>query len=300
MGAEEKGDNGIGKKAKDNNSGLCSFSYSYDGTIGRNNYHYDIKKEDGITVFRYETMLHDEYGEMNMHIDDSVLSGLNDIYLSCRIAEWDGYSKYNPHISDGKGFSVNFRFNDGGSVSAHGSNAFPDRYNVFFDKMNALLGPLCKKMVEDARQKKIDAGITGKLVMFMVNYIQHGDSGSDRYSFLISNQDIRDCNYDITVESKSGEFFPAGNCREYKAVPDEYIPMAEVDALIRKYELIKWHGFEGAHPDNNNREWYQINLSFDDKSRIDARGTLYPEHYEDFRRDFLQLMAKTAEKIKKL
>ena len=67
----EKGDKGIGKRAKDNKSGLCGFHYSFDGTIGRNNYSYDVKKTDGATVFEYKSLEHEDLGEMKKTVDNT-------------------------------------------------------------------------------------------------------------------------------------------------------------------------------------------------------------------------------------
>ena len=294
----EEGSDGLGKKAIVNNSGLLKFSYSYDGTIGGDNYHCKIYKENDGFVFEYDSMAHRDYGVMKMPTGNSVMDELNKLYLSCRVFEWEGYSKYNSMICDGKGFSLDLKFNDGKHMSANGTNAFPDRYREFCNGMHVILDPLCNQMLETARQNKISAGITGNITLLIVVYNQHGTSGRDEYKFLLSKKDVRSSNYEITVKSKSGEFFPVGEYSEYRTVPDEYIPLSEIQNLVNKYGLIKWYGHDAAVPDSNDREWYQIHFSFDDGSCLDSSGTVYLDNYSEFRSDFLCLMAKTYDKIK--
>ena len=295
----EEGKDGIGKKAADNKSGLSYFYYSFDGTIGGNNFHYTVKKEDGGFIFEYETMLHGEYGVMQTFVDDSVMQRLYDLYLCCRVAEWDGYSKYNSMICDGSGFSLSLHFNDGARLSASGSNAFPDNYRKFRDGIDAVFEPLCEKLLSEARQKMIEKGIGDNIRTLIVFYKQRGASGGDEYKFILSKSSVRSSNYDVYVNSKSGKFFPSGEYSAYKTIADEYIPLAEIRELINKYELIKWYGFEGIDPDGNNREWYQISVSFDDGTVLNSSGTVYLDNYSEFRSDFLQLMADAAKKIEK-
>ena len=142
----EEGKDGLGKKAVDNKSGLSYFYFSYDGTIGGNNYHYRVENKDGVCVFEYETMEHPDYGKMTMTVDRSVLDELNDLYLKYRIAEWEGYSKYNTMVCDGDGFSLSLKFNDKKYMSASGTNEYPERYGQFRGGVEGILGPLCDKL----------------------------------------------------------------------------------------------------------------------------------------------------------
>ena len=82
---EEEGTDGEGKKAVSNKSGLKRFNYSYDGTIGGNNYSYNLKYENGVPVLTYESMEHPDYGEMKTEIGEDVVDTLNNIYLNLSV-----------------------------------------------------------------------------------------------------------------------------------------------------------------------------------------------------------------------
>ncbi|MBP5230693.1 MAG: hypothetical protein ILO68_03100, partial [Clostridia bacterium] len=75
----EEGEPGAGRNAKDNRSGLRSFSFSYDGTIGGNNYSYDLKEKDGVWTLSYESMEHNDYGKLTAETESAVADKLNDL-----------------------------------------------------------------------------------------------------------------------------------------------------------------------------------------------------------------------------
>ena len=297
----EKGDDGLGLRAVPNESGAVAFSYSYDGTIGANSYSYDVKREeDGRVFFTYESMEYPDYGEMKREVDGSFLDSLNAVYLEHNLCRWDGYNKYDPYVDDGDGFSVRFTFSDGKSMSAHGSNCYPEGYWEFSEAMHALIDPLVSGMLEEKRQEMIERGFDGTVDFLMVTFIQKGASGSDKYEFLISQGGVRSPNYDVSIHSESGEFLPEGDYRVYREVPDEYIGFDEVQELIDRYSLIEWYNYDKAAEDYNNSEWFQIDFGFTGDSRLSAMGTEPPPHYAEFRHEFLKLMTEKMLKIAEL
>ena len=44
------------------------------------------------------------------------------------LSAWDGFSEDNPNMLDGESFRLNIAYVDGVSVTARGSNAFPEGY----------------------------------------------------------------------------------------------------------------------------------------------------------------------------
>jgi len=138
----EKNKNGAGKKAKDNESGVAGFYYNYEGSVGGDNFRYALKSSNGVVIFSYESMEHRKAGEMTKEVSGSVLESLNEICVSCRVAEWDGFSKRNTGVCDGEGFSIGIVFGDGSDLYADGTNVFPERYGEFCERIHALFDPI--------------------------------------------------------------------------------------------------------------------------------------------------------------
>ncbi|MBR0385410.1 MAG: hypothetical protein IJI05_02550 [Erysipelotrichaceae bacterium] len=288
FGFGEKGDNGLGKKAKTNESGISSFSYDYNGSIGANSYHYEVTRtDDGKAEIEYDAMEYDSLGEMTMTVQTDLLDQLDELYRKHNVARWDGYSKYNPNVLDGDGFSLSISFNDGKSMSAHGSNAEPDGYREFISELKAIIDPYLEQMRQAAIQQKIDEGMQGELTFLMANFMQRGNSGSDSYEILLRQNSGNRENVDIRIKSVSGEFIEPGKYNYYAFVDDEDIDFSAIQALIEKYEIIKWYDYDKSAEDYNNEEWFQVSFGFENDS-INAMGTMHPENYEEFRQEFLQ------------
>ncbi len=146
----EKGTDGEGRRARDNESGIAFFDYRYDGTIGGDSFRYGLSKKDGAVIFKYESMMYGDSGKIETEADEEVLEKLYAAYIEYRLAEWNGYSKYNTMVCDGNGFSLDIRFNDGATLFSSGMNAFPPRYAEFITVMRELLDPLRDKALHEA------------------------------------------------------------------------------------------------------------------------------------------------------
>ncbi len=291
------GSDGAGMNAADNQSGVDTFYYAYHGSIGGDSYSYSVNAEDGKHFFVYESMLYPDYGELTREVDGAFLDQLTQLYKDCHLAAWDGFNKTDEYVLDGSGFSLSIAFKDGQSLCASGSNCTPDGYNDFRKKMDELFSPLKKEMLEEKRQEKIAEGISGKLSFMMVNFIQKGSSGSDKYDIFITRPGVREKNFDVQITSVSGELLPEGTYQYYEAVEEDQIDFAGVQALIEKYDLITWYNYDETDEDYANKEWFQISFGFDDGKALNAMGTKHPEHYEEFRKEFLELIIQMCAQI---
>ena len=194
---------------------------------------------------------------------------------------------------DGDGFSMTYYFSDGNNCSAHGSNAYPEGYGIFKGSVDGLFRPLVEKLKEDARAAVIEKGITGKASSAMVNFMQRGDSGSDKYEFYMYKTDRKDSNnFDLQILSDSGEFIEEGKYSIYGHLNGEDFDLSWLDELVEKYELIKWYDYDETAEDYNNEEWFQISIGFDgdEPLNISAMGTKHPENYDAFREEFIVKM----------
>jgi len=298
-GLGEKGSNGIGKKAKDNESGIQSFKFYYNNSFGASSYSWDVTEEEGKIIFTYESMQHEEFGEMMMECGQEIPDSLYGIYKDIRIAEWDGYDKYNPNVLDGDGFSLIIMFKDGTKMSAHGSNACPERYGDFENAIIEVLEPLQEKILGMKRRELIDKGINGDLDSIMVHFIQHGTSGRDEYSFFIINDSYRENNCEIKIKSYSENIFTEGNYNKYIHVPYSEIDFSPVRKMIDDYNILEWYDYDKAADDYNNSEWFQVHFGFSDGLNINACGTEHPENYDEFRTAFINWMKEVYKKYDK-
>lgn len=276
---------------------IVSFSYHYDGTIGGNSHRYKVDIEDGVPTIHVTDMLHHDYGEMIDTLDADFMQALEALCAEHDILRWDGYDKYDRLVCDGHGFSLYVRYDNGKSVNAHGMNMTPAGFWDFDKAMHELFAPVCQQISAKALQKKIAAGVSGDLRFILMNFMQRGKSGSDRYEVQICRSSIRTTNFDVHIRSVSGEFFPVGDFRYYASVPDDQIDWAAFAKLVDKHHLTQWMDYDKAAEDYNNAEWFQIGWSFE-RGHIDACGTEHPKGYEAFRKDFLKLLVKAVEKAK--
>ena len=292
----DEGTDGEGESAQDNPNAITAFSYSYHGSIGGGSYTYSVKcgavdnaetGGSGEAVLTVDHMDHQDYGELSGRLPDGFMAELHKLYKDCRLAAWNGFNKYNPHVCDGSGFSLSIRFADKKSVSAHGSNSFPKGYRAFCDKMEALFKPEVDKLFENARQGRIAQGFGGELDSIFAFFKQHGASGSDQYDIMLYKKGVRTCNFDVNIKSVSGEFFPKGEHRYYCEVPDEALDFAGFDAICKKYDIIQWYDYDKAAKDYNNCEWFQFSFGFGGNTSVNACGTEHPAGYDGFRREFL-------------
>lgn len=293
----EKGSSGIGNKAVSNESGIVTLNYSYIGSVGGGSYTYDISKDGDRYYFTFEGMDYHDYPEMRAELAEGDLEKINQLYLDMHIAAWDGFDKTNTMVCDGSGFSFSLTFEDGKHLNAQGTNAFPDGYREFTDALEKLLLPYKERVTEDGRQYIIEKGISGELTSVFVNIVQHGNSGRDSYAICLYDSGIRQNNFDVTIDSDSCEFFEKGKSVYYTTLPDEALCFDKIKTLIEKYDLIKWYDYHENADDYGNAEWFQISMSFED-GEISAYGTLHPDNYDEFRTDFLKLIAEVIEDAK--
>ena len=279
-----------------NDSPIAHFSYHFDGTIGRNSHTYTVDIVDQTATLKIEDMRHHDYGEMVDTASAEFVQAIENLCVKHNVRRWNGFDGYDRNVCDGKGFSLSIRYADGKSISAHGMNDFPRGYRDFYTDLHTLFEPYYNRMCEAALQLKKEQGVKGHLTFMMLNFIQKGASGSDKYEAMISRTGIRKPNVELRVHSVSGEFFPEGDHTYYTDLPDEDINWKGFEALVKKYDLVQWMDFHQAAEDYNNAEWFQISLDYEE-GHISAMGTAHPAHYEAFRRDCLKLLLALSKKL---
>lgn len=287
-----------GNKTKPDESRLESFSYSYSGTSRDSIYSYSLNRsENGGAEFVYETLRFQEEGEITVEADAAILDQIRQLYLKHKAYRWNGYNKSNNNVLDGSSFTLSMYFQDGGSLNIHGSNSRPDGYGAFENEVEELIRPLIEKAVDKVNKRRMEKGVSGPLQYVMINFMQHGDSGEDKYEILLSHQREGRKNFDVRIYSVSGEFIEPGKYNYYYDMPDEDIGFDEIQTIVERHDLIKWYGWDKSAEDYNNSEWFQLSFSFEEGD-ISAMGTAHPQGYDEFRREILEYivqMIKDAE-----
>lgn len=289
-GPEGAGENGVA-----NTCGMTCFEYRYIGSIGGNSYSYEISF-DTPPVFSFEGMEY-PFEKSSIEVDEETAARVAALYENHKLWKWDGFSRSARHVLDGDGFSLALRFRDGKSMYAHGSNAFPNGYPAFRQEMEEIFQPLRERVIEIENRKIIEKGVSGKVTSVLANFIQRGKSGRDRYELFVLGPDVRADNAHIQVKSESGAIFETESFNICRPLPDTEDFFAKVDALVRKYDIMQWYGWDRAAEDYNNEEWFQISICYEDGS-ISAMGTEHPENYKAFREGMIRLMKEAAERMK--
>lgn len=62
-------------------------------------------------------------------IEGDALEQLGELAGTYRVDRWNGFDKSNSRVMDGSSFSLDVTLADGGTISAHGNNSFPENYS---------------------------------------------------------------------------------------------------------------------------------------------------------------------------
>lgn len=145
------GTDGVGDAGEVNNSGIVSFYFHRDGTIGMDTYTYDVTKEDDKFILSYRDLRVRNFDYLTHEIGQDILNALHDIYVKYEVYKWDGFDKRDTQMCDGSGFSMSIGFADGKGIRASGMNCFPDGIYDFREEVKAVFAPVVKEMLEEAK-----------------------------------------------------------------------------------------------------------------------------------------------------
>ena len=116
------------------------------GTMAYSTEYEWVKTSDGAILTKYEGGW--EYND-DISREDCIVAqneGGLDLYREIcaalrksSVIDWDGFHESDPMVLDGGGFSFSMELENGGSISASGSNAYPSGYGEFYSALEALL-----------------------------------------------------------------------------------------------------------------------------------------------------------------
>lgn len=107
---------------------ITSFSFTHTGMSTDECFCYSAEQtEEGVRLYIEE--LFSGGFIVDTIIDEPVLEQLGEMAGRYRLDRWDGFDKKNRHVMDGSRFSLSVELTDGSTISASGSNAFPEGYS---------------------------------------------------------------------------------------------------------------------------------------------------------------------------
>lgn len=107
---------------------ITSFSFTHTGMSTDKCFCYSAEQtEEGVRLYTEE--LFSGGFIVDTIIDEPVLEQLGEMAGRYRLDRWDGFDKKNRHVMDGSRFSLSVELTDGSTISASGSNAFPEGYS---------------------------------------------------------------------------------------------------------------------------------------------------------------------------
>lgn len=237
------------------------------------------------------------YEDMTVKLDDETVVAVSELFARLNVMSWNKFDKNKKHVLDGTGFSLSAKFEDGKTISAEGSNAFPKNYSEFSGGIVEILSPAVNAGLDEIRENKFREGkYDGPLDFAMITYKDRGASGNDSYNFIIRSGEDNTFDIEIEVVSESGDFGEAGTYN-YRGECDKCEEiLARIQEVLLRYEVYKWDGYDESTDDFNDREWFQLCFNYPE-ALINCCGCGDTEHYEEVRAELLTILMEYAAEI---
>ena len=297
-----KGSAGAGEDAQVNESGISDFAFTYREEYNNKGFSCKVEKKSDHAVLTYENSERADLGVMTKTLDLSILDQLKELYQSNHIAAWDGYDKKNELVRGDNVFSLVLHFEDGGNLYARGTNVFPSGFTVFKEAAAEIFDPITLQLMAETQEKIIDQGIQGTIDSITASFTHSGPSRTDSYDiFLYTRKFASDTNnFNLTARSYSGEFLPEGEYRSHQTVDEKYLKLSEIQALVDKYDLIQWFGWDRESAENQENEQFSLTINYTNGQTLNTKGNVLPPDFKEFRHDFLELMTECYQEISAL
>ena len=107
---------------------ITAFSFQHGASLADECYLFKLTR-DGDSVRLYAEELFSGGRIVDTMIEDDVLDQLGELMGTYHVDRWDGFDKNNKHVMDGSSFTLSVTLADGSTISAHGSNSFPENYS---------------------------------------------------------------------------------------------------------------------------------------------------------------------------
>jgi len=168
---------------------MISFSFTHTGMSTEQCFLYSAEQtEDGIRIYTEELFAGGLI--VDKIVEEPVLEELGKIASKYHLDRWDGFDKNNKHVMDGNNFSLSVTLADGRSISARGSNRFPEGYSDAKQEICELFEDLIDKYANQEPE-------TPETIM--ETEIESAESQMEQESYEHWYQAILDSNYELIM-----------------------------------------------------------------------------------------------------
>lgn len=123
---------------------INTFSFYHTASETGECFRFELSRaEEGVCLYAEELFLNGRIAEAT--VEDDSLTRLGEIAGELGVAKWDGFDKTSKRGSDGSTFTLSITLADGSSISAHGSNRFPDNYNELYSAVREMYNELMEQ-----------------------------------------------------------------------------------------------------------------------------------------------------------
>ena len=221
-----------------------------------------------------------EYASLVKLEDDVLLRRLEESIVKYGALGWDGFneSESMPEVADsGTSYSLYLELSDGTAVTAHGYNVCPAGFDELYGEIAEIFqnnsdysrylatnfsdSPCTYLEVELREKEDLD-------VYYMVRL--RGNTG--QWSVMLKDPDGMILEKGIDIE-------------DYKEI-DGTLPFDRFLDVLSRYHVEEWNQYQ--EKDSTGRGMFSIVMYFEDGKEFSAHGNIYPEGFEDFRREMVE------------
>lgn len=266
---------------------LKAFSFTHTGMSTEECFLYSVEQtEEGIRLYTEE--LFSGGFILDLYVDEPLLDELGEIAGRHHLDSWDGFAKSDSHVSDGSNFSLSLKLADESTISARGSNRFPEGYEAakqeictYFEELIERYGNKYPKTVE-----------SDELDYVSLTLHRRTKEGKEQFNLTAYRPPEGKISLYIWIDGYE-EFYAPGEYPSYDGYCESF-PFDELQNLIRKYDVPSWNGWDKV-VEGMYEEWIQMKLGYTSMEEISVMGSLFPENYDGFRTAFLEVLGTFLE-----
>ncbi len=218
---------------------ITPFSFLHSGSSADDCFLLELTREGLGTHLRAEQLVSGG-NIVDTLVGRDVLDQLGELAGTYHVDRWDGFDKTNQHVMDGSSFTLNLTLADGRTISARGSNRFPEHYSEVYAVIRALYQaqmeqpPECGA-VTNQQDPNAPKAITSTEIVSLSTRFFWQDADADEYS--------QGSHYIFMIEpdDHGGWLLSSAAPTQHSACVDESV-LRRVQSLISAYDLVSLNG----------------------------------------------------------